>query len=144
MNIKLKSALFLSILSCSMPTLADTESDVLEVVVDNFKALNQEDTAAYMDTVHNQSLLYQTTENLLKLTFKTYDLEYDLQNVSFVGEDEKYAYVKAVYETRKVKGPAFQDNQMESLMVFKQINGDWKIWAQANLELTKLDAKSTK
>ncbi|WP_105901979.1 hypothetical protein [Vibrio gangliei] len=144
MNNNIKAALLCLFSLCSTPVFADTESDVLEVVVDNFKALENEDIASYMDTIHNQSALYQTTENVLKLTFKAYDLKYDLKDVVLVGEDDKYAYAKVVFETHKVRGPAFQDNQIESLIVFKQINGDWKIWAQANLELTKLDAKPIK
>lgn len=141
MKIRTQSLLLCSALLFSMPSLADTESDVLEVVVDNFKALDQEDVPAYMDTIHTQSLMYKTTENALNLTFRIYDLEYDLQKVSFIGADDKYAYVKVVFETRKLKGPAFQNNQIEALIVFKQDNGEWKMWSQANLQLNKVNAK---
>ena len=70
--------------------------------------------------------------------FPAYDVKYELIDYQFIGEDSEYAYVKVKQRTKKISGPAFQDNEVEALFVFKQENGTWKLWTQANLSISYL------
>lgn len=122
---------------CSM-SVADTSSDVKKAIMANFKHTQAEDVAAVMGDMHSQSPAYLPTKQMLQQLFPAYDLAYELVDYRFVGEDGEYAYAKIRQRTTKISGPAFQNNELEVLMVFKQENGVWKLWTQANLAVTYL------
>ncbi len=112
---------------------ADTATDIEQAILNNLAHTQNEDIAATMSDIHTQSPAYLATQQTLQQLFPAYELKYELLNYEFVGEDDEYAYAKVKQITKKVSGPAFQDNELEILMVFKRENGSWKLWTQANL-----------
>ena len=115
---------------------ADTESELKESVLNNLQATEAEDITKVMSTMHSQSPVYVATMQVLNQMFPAYDLKYTLLNYVYIGTDGEYAYAKVKHETKKVSGPAFQNNELEALQVFKRESGAWKLWNQANLSIT--------
>ena len=124
------------ILLLSTAVYADTASDIEKAVLDNLEHTQNEDIEAVMGDMHSQSPSYLPTQQLLMQLFPAYDVKYELIDYQFIGEDSEYAYVKVQQRTKKISGPAFQDNEVEALFVFKQENGTWKLWTQANLSMS--------
>lgn len=117
---------------------ADTASDIKQLIADNLKYTQAEDLDAVMSTMHSQSPSLLPTRSTLKQLFPLYEIKYHLDDVAFVGSDNKYAYAKVIQTTTKISGPAFHNNRIEALQIFKKENNQWKLWAQANLEITYL------
>ena len=113
----------------------DVASEIQAVVIENFRATESEDLNAVLDTMHTQSPTYSSTKQLMVSLFETYDVQYDLLSFSYVGQDGKYAIVRIKQATRKVSGPAFQNNDLDSIHVLRKENGKWKLWTTAILEL---------
>ncbi|GLT14453.1 hypothetical protein [Vibrio algivorus] len=138
MNVKSKWYWFLLSMLFSVKALANTSQEVYQVLQDNIIAAKNEKITDYMNTVHSQSLLYLQTQQAMSPIFDNYELDYQLQDVQFVGEDNEYAYAKAWLETTKISGAVFANNRMQILVVFKKENGQWKIWSQANMVIQYL------
>ena len=126
------------LLLLSTAVFADTSSDIEKAIRGNLEHTENEDVDAVMRDLHSLSPAYSQTQQVLLQLFSAYDLEYELVDYSFVGEDEEYAYAKVKQRTSKVSGPAFQDNEIDMLVIFKQENGVWKLWTQANLAVSYL------
>ncbi len=129
------SFVFLSIFSSAY---ADTASDIEKIILENLTHTQNEDESAVIGDMHTQSPAYLATQQMLPQLFSNYDLGYELLNYNFIAEDDEYAYVRVKQRTVKISGPAFQDNELEMLTVFKQENGLWKLWTQANLSVLYL------
>lgn len=124
------------ILLASSLSHADTASDIEQAIMKNLMNTQNEDASAVMGDIHSQSPAYLQTQQVLQQLFPAYDLKYEVLNYQFVGEDDEYAYAKVKQRTKKVSGPAFQNNVLEILMVFKKENRIWKIWTQVNLSIS--------
>ncbi len=100
----------------------------------NFAATQKEDMEAVKQTIHTQSPVYipslKTTEQL----FGYYDLKVELLYFRYTGSDGEYAIARAKQKTIKVKGPAFKNNIIDSIYIFRKETGKWKIWQQSVLE----------
>ena len=129
----MKSLITTLLILLSLTTNADIASDIENAILDNLEHTQNEDFNAVMGDIHSQSPAYLQTQQMLQQLFPAYDLKYELINYKFVGEDSEYAYAKVKQRTIKISGPAFQNNELEVLMIFKQENGHWKLWTQANL-----------
>lgn len=138
MNVKFRCYWLLLSMLFSVKALADTSQEVYQVLQDNLTAAKNEKITDYMNTVHSQSLLYLQTQQAMPPIFDNYELDYQVQDVRFVGEDDEYAYAKAWLETTKVSGAVFANNRMQILVVFKKENDQWKIWSQANMVIQYL------
>ncbi|MGV3001597.1 hypothetical protein [Vibrio sp.] len=138
MNVKFRCYWLLLSMLFSVKALADTSQEVYQVLQDNLTATKNEKIADYMNTMHSQSLSYPQTQQVLLPIFDNYELDYQLQDFQFVGEDNEYAYAKLWLETTKVSGAVFANNRMQILVVFKKENGQWKIWSQANMVIQYL------
>ncbi|TDO98961.1 hypothetical protein [Marinomonas balearica] len=134
----MKLSISMILILFSVATYADTASEINAAIVANFKHTQSEDAAAALNDLHSESPAYLSTKQALQQVFSTYDLKYELLNYQFVGEDSEYAYAKIKQRTSKVSGPAFDNNELEMLMIFKQEHGIWKIWTQVNLSLSFL------
>lgn len=114
---------------------ASIEDELKALMLANLKATQSEDKKAVFATMHSQSPAKAGTNNMLDQIFTTYDLKYSILDFKYVAADETYAYARTKQLTEKVSGPAFNPNELESLVIFKQENGDWKLWTQAVLTI---------
>lgn len=133
---KLFLAFVLSVISVFAT--ADIDSEVKTTVELNLKNCADENLSGMMNTLHSQSPSYLPTQQAMRQLFPAYDLKYTLVSYSFVGSDSEYAYAKVKQKVEKIRGPAFQNNELEALQVFKKEGGSWKLWTQANLSIKYL------
>jgi ketosteroid isomerase-like protein len=102
-------------------------------VTENLKATQGEDMDRMMKTIHTQSPGYMHTKQQMTPIFGNFDLSYRLLSFSYIGSDGEYAVARVKQATTKVSGPAFQNNELDLMQVFRKENGQWKFWAQTIL-----------
>ena len=102
---------------------------------DSIKALHSENLDGYMSTIHDSSLVYSPTKQAMTNIFKTYDLKYEILKYALVAVDSDYAYMRVLQSTKKIKGPAFRDNKVDALHVFKKKKDKWLLWQTSLLSI---------
>ena len=108
----------------------------LDVLVDeNLRATQAEDMDAMLLTLHSDSPAFQQTKQMSEVLFPQYDIVYEKRIFRFIGLDGDYALGRFKFCASKIAGPEFQDNCLDTIHVFKQENGNWKIWSMATLEI---------
>jgi len=113
-----------------------TVEDPRLVIQENMRAANFEDIDAYMATIYPRTLVMAVTESTLKDLNDRYDLSYRATNLQILEQDKKEARVSFVLTTRKIRGPAFQNNQATGVFILRKHEGQWKIYDQ---EIEKVD-----
>ncbi len=115
----------------------DTEEEAIkDVVYKNTEARNNEDVAAYINTMDKDSRNYDRLEEMMNTIFQTYDLNYQVKDLKVTEIKDDEAKVKFVQITKKVKGPTFRDNRVEGVHTLRKTNGEWKIY---DTQITKMD-----
>lgn len=122
--------------SPSYPVADYLEHEITAVIYRNIAAANNEDLDAYMDTIHPESLFYNSTRRTISWMFKTYDLDYQLSGVELEGQTDQEARVAFVIFTRKLRGPDFRNNQLTGVFILQPYAGLWKIYDQ---EITNIE-----
>ena len=113
----------------------DVEAELKALIIENLRATRTEDLDAMLDTLHSESPNYSQIEKIANTLFKTYDLNYDLLLFRYIGQDGEYAVARFKFSTEQVAGPEFNDNILDTIHVFREENGMWKIWSHAILEI---------
>ena len=101
----------------------------------NFKATQSEDIEGIMATMHSNSPNRAATQAQLPMLFQQYDLKYELKDYQFVSLSGEYAIARVKQHTSKLSGPDFRNNTLDSFMIFRQENDQWKLWAQTILDI---------
>lgn len=109
-----------------------------QVIHENAKQMKTENIEGTMATIHSQSTLYASSKNLIARLFASYKLDYEITNIKFIAHVDELAYVRVKQITKKVSGPAFKNNELDMLQIFKQEDVKWKIWSQANMSVVFL------
>jgi len=117
----------------SINLFADDASDIKQVVLSNLKYTQNENLDKAIKTMHSKSPANLATKQMLEKLFPIYDLKYELVKYNYIAKDSDYAYVRILQKTTKLDGPAFRNNEIDALQVFKKENGSWKLWSQSNL-----------
>ncbi len=105
------------------------------VITDNFKAYEQEDIEKVMKTVHSKSPGFEATKQFSSQVFPVYEIKYELLSFKYITVEGEYALARVKQKTAKISGPEFKDNVIDSIVIFKQEAGQWKLWSQATLTL---------
>ncbi len=129
------AVLFSSTLSAATPV-----ADALEKLVEsNLKYSQQEDIDKVMATMHSQSPSYLPTKNAMASIFPNYEISYELLSFRFIAYDGDLAYARIKQRTRKISGPAFNDNEIDMVQAYRKEAGEWKIWSQMNIDIKYID-----
>jgi hypothetical protein len=112
---------------------------VVQVVFENIIAANREHLGAYMATIHPDSPRYRTEQAMIQSAFSLYDLSYEIFIPEMLEQGESEAVISFVLTTRKVQGPAFQDNTVTGEMTLRKHEGEWKIFDQRKDDLQYLN-----
>ncbi|MFH1868474.1 MAG: hypothetical protein ABH843_05840 [Candidatus Omnitrophota bacterium] len=112
----------------------DISAAIKKVVLDNLGTIGKENMSAMMATIHTQSPGYLITKQQTQEIFDTFDISYELKYYQYIGQDGGYAVARVIQVTKKISGPAFQNNELDMIQVFKQEDGVWKYWSQAILD----------
>lgn len=105
------------------------------LITENFKAYEQEDIEKVMETVHSKSPGFEATKKFSSQIFPVYEIKYELLSFKYITSEGKYALGRVKQKTSKITGPEFKDNVIDSIVIFKQEAGLWKLWSQATLTL---------
>lgn len=119
-------------------SIADTPPSMspVDVVHRNMEAMNDEDIAGYMATIHPEGGGYAETQAALTQLFEIYDLSTTLTDVRLESETADEARVYALMTTRKLSGPDFNNNRMDVVFVLRKHQGEWKFFNQDVLDIT--------
>jgi hypothetical protein len=121
----------LSIISSLFPENNSPGADEITApIYANIDASNAEDMAAYMATIHTKSPVYDQTQSTLGPLFANYDLSFEVSNVEVLEQSKNEARVAFILITRKIRGPAFNNNQVKGVMILRPENSAWKIYNQ--------------
>ena len=117
------------------PSAARADDDALtaalrQVIAGNIAAFNKEDADATMSYVDTDSPDYETTKNDLPGLFKDYDLTSELVSFNLIGHDDEFAVARVRQKTTGKTRSHFADNTVDSIMIFHQQNGTWKLWSE--------------
>jgi uncharacterized protein YchJ len=116
----------ISIVSCSSKKGYDTPEDLVNA---NADFMNQEDFDGVMSTIHPQSPSYEMTEKLVKKIFEVYDLNYKIEKIKVLEQNDKEAKVEFIQITTKLKGPDFKNNKTTGVHTLKMDGDSWKIFS---------------
>ena len=114
---------------------AETARLLRAAVQENVDAANAEDIERSMATFHDNAPARDKSREFLSQLFRDYDLQYELQNFTYLGDDGTYACARVQHSTIKSAGPAFRDNSLDAIWIFRKSDDTWKIWTQSNLAL---------
>jgi len=109
------------------------------VVAKNLWATQAEDLEAMMSTIHTQSPAYLQTKTQIQPLFDNFDLSYRLLSFRFIGYDKPYAIARVSQRTTKKSGPAFKNNVVDMIQIFRKENGRWKYWNQSILDVRYIE-----
>jgi murein L,D-transpeptidase YcbB/YkuD len=103
--------------------------DIKAVFYKSLKALNEENIAAYLATIHPQAPDYAQSKELLTTLFAHYDIKYEINSIDIIKISENEATVRLVQTTKKIRGPEFKNNKLETLNILKKVKGQWKFYS---------------
>jgi hypothetical protein len=102
-----------------------------KVVDDNAAAFSREDLAAAMSSVATKSPDYAPTKAELATQFAAHNAKAEVVDFKYIGHDDEFAVARV--KTKIVaapKSPDFADNTVDSIVLFHQDNGVWKLWSE--------------
>ncbi len=120
----------------ALPPNTAPPAGVMDMLVRNIEASNAEDVDAYMATIHPDSPAYAQTETTMRELVSMWDLAYTFGEIGLMSETEDEARISGVLTTRKLAGPAFADNRIDMIMVFRRHQGEWRIFGQEIVKIT--------
>lgn len=125
---------FLIINGCSSGS--GEEEAVKSVIIKNTEAGNDEDVAAYINTMDKENKNFSHLGDMMNTIFSTYDLNYQVKDLKVIELKDDEAKVEFVQITKKVKGPTFRDNRIEGVHTLHKTDGEWKIY---DTQIKKID-----
>jgi ketosteroid isomerase-like protein len=103
-------------------------STLRKVMEDNVAAYNARDVDAVMRGVHTRSPEYDTTKTAVAAQFREVQARARVLDFDLIGHDDEFAYARLQLAVGGPPTGNFQDDVVDSLLVFHQENGTWKLW----------------
>lgn len=114
------------------------DEELLSVLKENIKTMQDKDIDAYMETIHPDSPAYDSTEDLLD-QMERYELDIDISDLSVEDKSEDEATVSFTQRSMKVDGPDYQNNEIKGVHTLKPDDDVWKIYNTDATEQIALD-----
>lgn len=99
------------------------------VVEQNQKAYEAEDAAGVMGSIHSRSPQYDSTKAALPAQFAEEDLTLQLVDFRYMGHDDEFAIARVKTKVAGTPGSGFQNNVVDSVMLFHREGALWKLWS---------------
>ena len=105
------------------------KNEILKVLQQNLDASQNEDVAAVLETIHEDSPQLSSTKGGMEYVFKSFDMRYELEDVKFISISNEE--VKVIYQqtTKAVSGTGFTNTRSIGIHTLKKSkDGNWKIF----------------
>jgi len=135
-NIALILLIILVVFACSSKKEYKTPESLINA---NAEHMNEEDLEGVMTTVHPKSPNYAATEAMAKQIFDRYDLNYKIENIKVLEENDKEAKVEFTQVTTKIKGTDFKNNKATGIHTLKKDGDSWKVYSTEMVNVEFLD-----
>jgi PBP1b-binding outer membrane lipoprotein LpoB len=135
-NIALLLLIALAVFACSSKKEYKTPESLINA---NAEYMNEEDLEGVMTTVHPKSPNYAATEAMAKQIFDRYDLNYKIENIKVLEENDKEAKVEFTQVTTKIKGKDFKNNKATGIHTLKKDGDSWKVYSTEMVNVEFLD-----
>lgn len=112
------------------------EQAIKDVIYRNMDADNNKDVVAYMSTIDKENRNYDRMEEMKNTIYKTYDLNYQVNDLKVTELNDNEAKVNFVQIIKKINGPRFRDNRTNVIYTLHKTNGEWKIFYT---QITKME-----
>jgi len=112
--------------SAAEENLAATLRDVMEKQT---AAYGREDEKDTMNYVHTKSPEYNSMKQALPGLFEALDVRTDVIDFRYLGHDDEFAVARVKLKTTSGSDTKFAANVVDSIVVFHQQNGAWKVWS---------------
>jgi hypothetical protein len=99
------------------------------VVQENLRAYDAEDADGVLRTMHSRSPEYGRTKAALPDQFAAEDLTVQLVDFRYMGHDDEFAVARVKTKLTAPPGSDFDDNVVDSIMLFHREGGLWKLWS---------------
>ncbi len=132
-HILIITVFFILFFSCSEKNSNTPES----VIYANAKYMTEENLTAVMETIHPESPVYDNTEKLVKEIFKRFDLNYKIEHLELLEENNEEALIKFVQITTKLTNAEFNNSKFTGVHTLRKDGNLWKIYSTKsdNIEL---------
>jgi hypothetical protein len=97
------------------------------VVAENLRAYDAKDADAAMRTVHTRSPEYDPTKAALPQQFQE-GVTAKLSDFTYMGHDDEFAVARVKIKVEGPPGSTFVNNTTDSVVLFHQEGGIWKLW----------------
>ena len=111
----------------------------IEVINLNTEYMTKEDISGVEITLDKDNPDFEQSMKMVKLLFDTYDLDYKIESLETVEQNENEAQIKFVQLTTKISGPEFRDNRFTGIHTLKKKSDGWKILSTKQLNIEFLD-----
>lgn len=115
--------------AASAATDAELSAATKAVVESNLSGYNAENPDAAMSAVHKSSPEYASTQAALAEQFRDLDVKATLVDFDYMGHDDEFIVARVKTKLVGPPGSGFADNVVDSLVLFHQENGVWKLWS---------------
>jgi ketosteroid isomerase-like protein len=122
--------------SCSSEKEFKTPEDLINA---NADYMNEEDLEAVMTTVHPKSPSYAGTEAMAKQIFELYDLNFKIENIKVLEQNDIEAKVEFTQVTTKIKGKDFKNNKATGIHTLRKDVNSWKVYTTEMTNVEFLD-----
>lgn len=99
----------------------------ISVVETNVLMLMEEDLEGYMETIHSDSPVYESTEEMITELFN-YSLTIELSDVEVIEKSEEEVVVNYIQRTVDEEDSDFENNETLGEHTLRLDGGDWKIY----------------
>jgi hypothetical protein len=122
---------------------ADSNAELAEtlrqVTERSLAAYDRENAEQTLDYIHSRSPDYEKTRLALQKQFEELDVRPELVYFDFIGHDDEFAIARVKLKTVVTDDAAFQNNIVDSIMLFHQEDGVWKAWSDHVLGVELID-----
>ena len=104
---------------------SDVERELKAALLRNLKGMQEKNLElALMDV--DEGPIKENNKQMLQKIFELYDLSYKVLDFKVVSADKDTAVIEVTQETRKINGPAFNDNVATAVHTLKKGSSGWK------------------
>ena len=104
----------------------EVERELKAVFMRNLKGLQEKDIEMAMQDI-DEGPLKENTRKMTQMLFDRFDLTYKVLDFKVVSADKDTAVIEVTMETRKVRGPAFNDHVGTAVHTLKKRPSGWKL-----------------